>query len=266
MVLSQHSEKDLARIRAYRLIDDTFMTVVFQDRACTQLLIRRILQRDDLEVIWVRTQQELKNLWGRSARLDILASDSRGGLYNIEVQRDDSGAVRRRARYNSSLLDVHITEPGEDYGALAETYVIFITENDIFGRRLPLYHIERMVRETGESFEDGEHILYVNGRYRGDDPLGALMRDFFRSDPAEMEDPILAQNVRYYKEDPKGVEHMCRIAEEIKAEGRAEGRVEGRTELIRRMMEANGFSFAQACDLLALSSGERSALKEFFQS
>lgn len=278
MVLSCHSEKDLERIRAFRLIDDTFMTVVFQDVQCTQLLIRCVLQQDDLEVLQVQTQRELKNLWGRSARLDILARDSQGVLYNIEVQRDDAGAVHRRARYNSSLLDAHVTEPGENYEALGETYVIFITENDIFGEGFPLYHIDRMVRETGKPFEDGEHILYVNGRYRGEDSIGALMHDFFCRDPEKMKNPILAQNVRYYKEDPKGVEHMCRIAEEIKAEGRAEGRVEGRVEgraegrvedrieIVRRVMEAKHFSFDRACDYLLLSSGERSALKEFFLS
>ncbi len=65
MVLSCYSEKDLERIRAFRLIDDTFMTVVFQDIQCTQLLIRCVLQRDDLEVLRVQTQRELKNLWGR---------------------------------------------------------------------------------------------------------------------------------------------------------------------------------------------------------
>lgn len=54
----------LERIPEYRLIDDTFMTVVFQDKTCTQLLIRYILQRDDLEVLEVFTQNELKNLAG----------------------------------------------------------------------------------------------------------------------------------------------------------------------------------------------------------
>lgn len=276
MVLSKHSEKDLERIRAYRLIDDTFMTVVFQDIECTQLLIRRVLQRDDLEVIRVQTQRELKNLWGRSARLDILASDSQGTLYNIEVQREDTGAVRRRARYNSSLLDAHITEPGEQYEALAETYVIFITENDVFGQGLPLYHIERTIQETGAPFEDGEHILYVNGQYRGEDPLGALMHDFFCRDPEEMENSLLAQNVRYYKQDPKGVDHMCKIAEEIKAEGVELGIKQGikqgiqlgqekmQVEMVRRVMENKGFSFAQACELLSLSPNERFALKDFF--
>ena len=120
----------LARIQEFRLIDDTFMTVVFKDRACTELLIRCLLEREDLRVVEVHSQRDLKNLWGRSVRLDILAVDDTGALYNIEVQRADQGASRKRARYNSSLLDAHIAEPGEVYEALAETHVIFITEQD----------------------------------------------------------------------------------------------------------------------------------------
>ena len=51
--------------------------------------------------------------------------------YNVEVQRSDSGAVAKRARYNSSLLDANLTRKGDAYDALNETYVIFITENDV---------------------------------------------------------------------------------------------------------------------------------------
>ena len=156
------------------------------------------------------------------------------------------------------------------YEALGETYVIFITENDSFGEGLPLYHIDRVVRETGAPFEDGEHILYVNGRYRGNDPIGALMHDFFCRDPAEMENPVLARNVSYYKEDPKGVEHMCRIAEEIMAEGIEKGMAKGRRETqiqnIRRLMKVKNLSFEQACDLLALSQDEVNGLKAYFLS
>lgn len=55
---------------------------------------------------------------------------------------------------------------------------------------------------------------------------------------------------------------MCRIAEEIKAEGRAEGRA----EMVRHVMKTKGVSFAEACDYLVLSASERSALEELFRS
>lgn len=54
--------------------------------------------------------------------------DLTGRVYNIEIQRSDSGADVKRARYNSSLIDANVTEPGESYEKLNETYVIFITE------------------------------------------------------------------------------------------------------------------------------------------
>lgn len=73
----------------------------------------------------------LQNLQGRSVRLDILAVDEAGRIYNVEVQRSDRGAEAKRARYNSSLIDANVTEPGDAYEKLNETYVIFITEHDV---------------------------------------------------------------------------------------------------------------------------------------
>ena len=73
------------QIQRFRLIDDTFMSVVFQDIGCTQFLIRILLQNDGLNVTEVGTQNSLKNLRGRSVRLDIIAYDKQGKIYNIEV-------------------------------------------------------------------------------------------------------------------------------------------------------------------------------------
>ena len=55
-----------------------------------------------------------------------------------------------------------------------DSYVIFIYKRDKFQEGLPLYHIDRYVRETGKLFEDGSHIIYVNGNYKGDDEIGYL--------------------------------------------------------------------------------------------
>ncbi|WP_071427685.1 PD-(D/E)XK nuclease family transposase [Merdimmobilis hominis] len=270
MDCEEKRRKLLNLVQEFRLIDDTFMTVVFKDKECTQLLIRCLLQRDDLQVVEVFTQRDLKNLWGRSVRLDILATDKTGAIYDIEVQRADSGASQKRARYNSSLLDSSITEPGRKYEELVETYVIFITENDYFEQGLPLYHIERVVQETGASFDDGEHILYVNGQYRGNDPVGSLMHDFFCKRPEEMNNAVLAENVRYYKDDQEGVDYMCRISEEIWNDGKAEGRAEGKAEgeisgiarAVKRLMEKHDFSFAQACEEAGVTKDERPAVEK----
>jgi predicted transposase/invertase (TIGR01784 family) len=129
----QKHEEDLQRLRGFRLLDDDFMSKVFEDQKCTEFLLQVILNSNDLKVINVTSQYAIKNLQGRSVRLDILAVDKKEQVYNIEIQRNDRGAGVKRARYNSSLIDANVTEPGDQYQKLNETYVVFITENDVLG-------------------------------------------------------------------------------------------------------------------------------------
>jgi len=138
----KHAE-DLQRLRGFRLLDDDFMNKVFEDKACAEFLLQIILQRTDLRVQRVHGQHDIKNLQGRSVRLDILAVDEADRVYNIEVQRSDKGAGVKRARYNSSLIDANVTEPGDEYENLNEAYVIFITEHDVLDGSCPIYHIVR---------------------------------------------------------------------------------------------------------------------------
>ena len=211
-------EEDLQRLRGLRLIDDDFMAAVFEERACAEFLLQIILKRDDLTVKEVHGQYSIKNLQGRSVRLDILAVDRENRAYNIEVQRSDRGASEKRARYNSSLLDANLTDAGDDYDALNETYVIFITENDVLKAGLPIYHVDRTVRETGTVFNDQAHIVYVNSQIKDETALGKLMHDFFCTNSKDMNYSILAQRVRYFKEDTKGVAAMCRAMEKMRDE------------------------------------------------
>ena len=155
-------EEDLRRIRDFRLMDDNFMSKVFEDKPCAEFLLRIILNRNDLKVKEVHGQHDLNNIQGRSVRLDILAVDHENHAYNVEVQRSDSGAVAKRARYNSSLLDANLTRKGDAYDTLNETYVIFITENDVLRGGLPIYHINRIIEEMWKDFGDVAHIIYVN--------------------------------------------------------------------------------------------------------
>ena len=218
--MTQH-EKDLEKIRNFRLMDDDFMTRVFdEDNEAIQFILRIILEKADLVVNSVKTQYEVHNLRGKSARLDVFAGDSTGRLYNIEIQRADKGAGRKRARYNSSLIDSNELSRGIDDEYLPETYVIFITENDVLRRGLPIYHIERVIREVNnEQFDDGEHIVFVNSQNNDlKTELGKLMHDFRETDPDKMIYPMLAKKSRYFKESEEGVAIMCKMMEDMRNE------------------------------------------------
>ncbi len=113
------------RIKALRLMDDEFMSVVFDgDNELTTLVLRIILNRGDLTVKKTMTQSEKRNLYGRSVKLDILAEDTTGKLYDIEIQRADKGSSPKRARANLSALDSKPLKKGDDFASLPETYII----------------------------------------------------------------------------------------------------------------------------------------------
>ena len=215
----QHQE-DLQRLRGLRLIDDDFMNACFDGfNEGAELLLRIILNKPDIRVKSVKTQRRMKNLLGRDIQLDIDADDASGREYNVEVQRSDKGTDRKRARYHSSILDAHLLQQGDDFSDLPETFVIFITENDVIGDGLPLYTIDRQIINTCQPFDDGEHIIYVNGADKdASTALGKLMHDFFCTDPDDMHYKELADKVRYFKEDEKGVAAMCKVMEDMRNE------------------------------------------------
>ena len=247
MDFEKKHQEDLQRLRGFRLLDDDFMTKVFEDISCAELLLRIILNDEGIRVLEAHSQRGIKNLQGRSVKLDILAVDSHNRVFNVEVQRSDRGAGAKRARYNSALIDANVTEPGDQYEDLNETFVIFITENDVMKAGLPIYHIDRVVRETGKLFEDEEHIIYVNSQIKDETKLGRLMHDFSCTDAKDMYNKVLADRVRYFKEDERGVAIMCREMEIMRNQAHEEGIEKGRImQLIKQVcVKMQKFSSAE---------------------
>ena len=122
-------------------MDDIFMTTFFDgEKELTEYVLKILLDKDDLIVTESKSQLNIANLYGRGGRLDILAKDSTGRIFDIEVQRLDSGAGEKRARFNSALIDTRVLKSGENTENLPETYVIFITENDVLKGGKAIYH------------------------------------------------------------------------------------------------------------------------------
>ena len=221
----QLHQQDLERLKLLRYMDDDFMTVCLADNfEGVELILRIVLGRKDITVKSVRTQEPMKNLQGRSAILDVHAVDSTKKEFDVEIQRSDAGAGAKRARHNSSLLDAHILKPGDDTEDIPDSYVIFITENDVMQGNQPIYPVERYVTIGKKKvlFGDGSHIIYVNGKYRGNDEIGKLMYDFSCTNPDDMNYEALAKKARYFKQDEKGVAIMCKIMEDMRNEAARE--------------------------------------------
>lgn len=216
MAETTQREKDLQAIAGFRLFDDTFMSAVFDGQIPeTELLIRIVLGRDDINVIFSKAQYYITNIYGHEVRLDILAKDREGKSYHFEVQRSKAGASVRRARFTAALVDGRLLGKGQPYDELPDRYTIFITEADMFGEGIPSYHAENRIAELeNRPLGDGGNIIYVNGQYRNlETPIGQLMHDYSCVESSEIINPLLRERVHYLKETERRSRKMCQIME-----------------------------------------------------
>lgn len=250
-------EDPLHIIKELTLMSNQFMNKVLDDNIPgTETLLHIILENDKIKVKRVGIQHLLENFYGHSSQLDILAEDENGRQFNIEVQRSDEGAIAKRARFYSGALDMHFLEKGKHYKLLPDTYVIFITERDVLKEGRPVYNIHRYIDESGNAFEDGSHIVYVNASCRDDTPLGRLMQDFACADYEKMHYKVLADRVKYFKTTKEGERDMQDIievyAEKIAEKRAAKVAAEVTAKVEKEAKQAERIEFAKEM----LSDGE----------
>ena len=257
-------------IQELTLMDDTFMRNVLKEKACVEYILQIIMEKK-IHVIEHIIQRDYKNLQGRSVVLDCVALDEDGKQFDIEVQQENEGASPKRARYNSGLMDMNILKPGQKFDELPKTYIIFITKRDILGYDLPIYHIQRTIKELHADFNDESYIIYVNSKKQDQTELGKLMHDFYCKNAADMNSEILAKKVRELKETQKGVDSMCRELEELfnngieigESRGEIRGEIRGQylanIKSIKNVMANLQKTAEEAMDILGINKDERNS-------
>lgn len=254
------------------LFDDDLMSKVFDENIeATELLLRIILEREDIKVLRVKGQVDMKSPYpgGRSIRIDIHAIDSKGIEFDVEVQRNEEGSHIRRARYNGSMMDSRMLKKKQEFKELKDAYVIFICQHDKFGENKPIYHVDKLIRETGKPYDDGAYTIYVNGLYKGDDDFGKLAHDFNCTKANDIYYKPLAEGVRHFKETEEGRDEMCesfsRLADKVGDERAEQSRIETLVENIKTLMDNMTWSLQQALDALNIQGKDRAIIAKQLQ-
>lgn len=261
-------QKYQARIAKYRPIDDTFFEKIAEDPEVCEELLQVILEDSNLKVIEVIPQKSLKNLQGRSVRLDALCIKGNGNYCNIEIHRAKDEDPLKRVRYNASCITANIVEPGEKFERIPELSVIYISEFDVFKLKKTIYHIEPTIMETNSVVDNGLHEIYVNTAINDGSKISELMQCFLQTNVNNKNFPKLSNRVYYFKHNEEGIKTMCSISEEFREEGKQEGRQEAKQESILELLEDLGSipdeitnKINTECDLKTLSHWLKLAAK-----
>lgn len=215
----EHFEKNRERIARLRPIDDTFFEKIAESVEVCQEMLRVFLNDKELTVLSVVPQKSVKNLQGRSVRLDAYCIMGDGKSVNVEVQRSGNEEHLKRVRYNASCITANITDPGEKFQNVPNVLVVYISETDIFKAKKTVYHIDHVIREKNEIVDNGLQQIFINAAIDDGSEIAELMQCFLQTEVNNKKFPKLSERVYYFKNDKEGVRSMCKISEEIRKEG-----------------------------------------------
>ena len=223
-------------LRGLNPIDDLMFRKMAEHKEFCEEILRVILGDYELVVTDNMQQFDIKNLQGRSVVLDAKCITGDGRYINIEVQKANDDNHLKRVRYNASVLTANVTETGKQFEFVPDICIIFISAFDLFKGNLPLYHVVKTVKETGQVIEDGLTEIYVNAAVDDGSKLAKLMKVFTKNDAYDEADfPVTSEIKARFKNDEGGTVKMdatlqkwIQESEEIgEKRGEKRGREEG---------------------------------------
>ena len=206
-------EEKIEYVKELRPIDDAFFELLSQDPAVVEEMLRTILGDPGLVVNGVESQETIANVYGRAVRLDCLCTLSNGTSCNIEVQRADDDDHFKRVRVNEAGVTWKSTEKGTSFEETPDVIVVYISEFDILKGGKTTYHVDKVVRETGQIIEDGTANIYVNTKVKDGTDTSELMNLFLQREVNDPKFPKLSYRVNYLKNNQEGVRAMCDVIE-----------------------------------------------------
>ena len=245
-------------VQQLNIIDDTLFQKMAEDEGFCEEMISTILQQK-IVVKKVTPQNSVKNLQGRSVVLDALCELESGEECNVEVQKADDDDHQKRVRYNTSCITANITEPGTKFKNVPDVIGIYISKFDMFKSGKTIYHIDRVIRETGEVQDNGLQEVYVNAKIDDGSDIAELMRIFKESDTYDfVKFPKVSGRKKQFKGNEGGKEKMCDLVENYANEKAKEAE---KNNALRFFQNGAGYELVRA-SITSLSDEELQALYE----
>ena len=259
----QTLEEKKAFVKKFNVFDDTFFEMVAKDKDAVEDILRIIFHEPELKVIELIPQSSVKNLYGRSVRLDALCRMKDDHYINVEIQKSDDDNHLKRTRYNASCITANTSTPGENFENVKDVYIVYISKFDVFKKGRRMYHIGRAVLDFSDVIpvNDGEKFIYVNGGTNvaadaEDEDVAELMEFFNNSNGVNDKFVNLSNRVDELKNEESEVLALCKLVEDYAAERMAESAETKAYEIAQKMLAENICSLEKIADITGLTVEE----------
>ena len=263
----------MTKLEELNLLDRFLFDETMENQEAYQATVSILLENEITLVEKPETEKELRiSPQLREIRLDVISMDGDGKVYYSEMQKRNTGNLRKRSRYYQAQLDVSLLPPGnKNFNQLNDSCFILIAPFDIFGKGLYRYTFEGTCKECPElKLEDGATRVFINtnGTNRQDfseeflefmDYLSAST-DANAGRTKSSKIKLIHRNVQNVRTSEKmGVKYMQLWEEKeyIREDARAEGREESQIEGVRNLMKNLQLTAEQAMEALEIPAEER---------
>ncbi len=164
-------EEKRKKVEQCCLMSDAIMTVAFNgNNKLAEHVLQILLERDDIHVVSVRTQEWLSTMTADShaAKLDIHAVDTNGVHYDIEMQKADEKDLINRGVYYSEYLQVVNHKSGDDYEVLPKVMTLFLVEDCKLPEKILCKRYKTSDMDTGDFVDSAPEVRFYNMKYKGE--------------------------------------------------------------------------------------------------
>ncbi len=215
---------------------------VMRNRKAYQNTLSIIMEEPDIQIREINVERVVLSKSGKRAiRLDAWALTEDNRQFDMEMEnRASRDSLPRRARYYQSTLDTSVLKAGRKtkYRELPTTVIIFITQEDIFGKNLAKYTFTEQCEEVEDlKLEDGTTKIFLNMTSKNGSPELVSLLQYMKE--TNLNNPeILVKDKRLLELDAivnevKESEEWEDLEMDILDYGLEKGREEGRAEGIK---------------------------------
>ena len=131
--------------------------------------------------------------------IEFSAYTKDGTLICFITDRYDAQNLIYKIRWYENYKTMQYVKEEADYGLIPDMIFVALMEKDSFGEKEVIYEMVNRIKETDEVLDDGLKILFVNGEYKGNDPLGNYIHDFMCNDIDSMRIDSIKEALKYFE-------------------------------------------------------------------
>lgn len=172
------------------ITDDYMFHVVMSNPERVKPLLEMVIGKKIRKIDVVPEKTKKTGYRSRGIRMDVYIEDDENTVYDVEMETTKKRHFGKRFRYYQSAIDVEIVTKGQAISKLKESYIIFITTYDPFGKDWYVYPFETICKWDPDLKLDDGAVRYVLNTKGTKDAKGHEVSDEIKEMLSYMNDGI----------------------------------------------------------------------------